>query len=56
MPKSRLVSEPEIITKGVIAYQRASPPQSNSLPKRPNAQESLRTATAMLEEKCNRAV
>jgi hypothetical protein len=33
----------------VIAYQRALPPQSNSLPKRPNAQESLRTATAMLE-------
>jgi len=49
MPKSLLVSEPEIITKGVIAYQRALPPQSNSLPKRPNAQESLRTATAMLE-------
>lgn len=49
MPKSLLVSEPEIITKGVIAYQRALPPQSNSLPKRPNAQESLRTAIAMLE-------
>ena len=48
MPKSLLVSEPEIITKGVIAYQRALPPQSNSLPKRPNAQESLH-ATAMLE-------
>jgi hypothetical protein len=48
MPKSLLVSEAEIITKGVIAYQRALP-QSNSLPKRPNTQESLRTATAMLE-------
>jgi hypothetical protein len=33
MPKSLLVSEPEIITKGVIAYQRALPPQSNSLPR-----------------------
>jgi hypothetical protein len=31
MSKSLLVSEPEIITKGVIAYQRALPPQSNSL-------------------------
>ncbi|HTZ46468.1 MAG TPA: hypothetical protein VMH20_02690 [Verrucomicrobiae bacterium] len=35
MPKSLLVSEPEIITKGVIAYQRALPPQSSVQPSRP---------------------
>src|SRR5208337_2393967 len=32
MPKSLLVSEPEIFTKGVIAYQRALPPQSSVQP------------------------
>jgi hypothetical protein len=30
MPKSLLVSEPEIITMSVIAYQRALPPQFTS--------------------------
>jgi hypothetical protein len=35
--KSLLVSEPEIITKGVIAYQRALPPQSNPLAASPTS-------------------
>jgi hypothetical protein len=41
MSKSLLVSEPEIITKGVIAYQRPLPPQSNSLRQLPHTPVSL---------------